>query len=159
VAQWQAHLPPPTGQDAFITLLDQLSHDIMRQRRAGIGRAGELLAQHIYRQEILALLEHIAAHDFMLTIREAAQAVLDSYGDQRKTGDFAAGESRHMIGLRCPNHHISYYDKREICPASAQFKRNLVRRAGQAVDELSLPCRHPGCNQVVVVTVDCEGYK
>jgi hypothetical protein len=159
VTQWQTHLLSLAGQDAFVALLEQLSHEIMRQRRASIGRAGELLAQHIYRQEILALLEYIAAHDFMLTIREAAQAVLDRHSDQGKTVKLEAGESRHMIGLRCPNHHISYYDKREICPASAQFKRNLVRRAGQDVDELSLPCRHPGCNQVVVVTVNCGGYK
>jgi len=66
-------------------------------------------------------------------------------------------ESRHIVGVKCPNGHITYFDKRRICPESGTFVRRVIRRGGVELDEIYLTCEH--CDAEVVVRVDCEGYK
>ena len=53
--------------------------------------------------------------------------------------------------------HVSYFDRRKICPPGGSVVRSVVRRDGKELDELLLKCK--SCGEEVVVEVDCEGYK
>ena len=67
---------------------------------------------------------------------------------------------KHIVEVRCPKcKQVSYYDRREVCPAQGKFARRLVSEDGKELDELVLPCKHAGCDQMITVRVDCEGYK
>lgn len=57
------------------------------------------------------------------------------------------------LAVRCPDGHVSYYDRQELCG-----KFRVVRR-GAAPDAVNVPCKHPGCTHSMVVNVDCEGYR
>lgn len=65
------------------------------------------------------------------------------------------GEAQHIFGVRCPDGHVSYFDKREVCRPQGLIKRTI--RDGKELDELLLACST--CNKPVVVEVDCEGYR
>jgi hypothetical protein len=158
-AQLLPHLPPPDSDDLLLALLEQLAHDHIRERKAGIERARDLLDRAEYREEVLALLEDVARTDMMIGVREAAQAVLDAVTQKGAPPATGPAGSRHIFGVRCPNGHITYFDKRRVCPASGDFVRNVVRRAGVDLDKIHLKCGQAGCDQEMVVPVDCEGYK
>ena len=65
-----------------------------------------------------------------------------------------------IFGVTCANLHTSYYDKREVCPDSGVIVvRRLVQEDDKELDELLLTCKTRGCNEQVVVRVDCEDYK
>jgi formate dehydrogenase maturation protein FdhE len=65
--------------------------------------------------------------------------------------------SPHLFGVKCANGHITYFDKRRVCPASGTLVRRVVRDGDTELDELYLKCET--CDAEVVVRVDCEGYK
>ncbi len=66
--------------------------------------------------------------------------------------------SGHIFGVKCPRDgHVTYFDKRRVCPDSGTFVRRVVRRGGVELDEIYLKCEQ--CGQELVVPVDCEGYK
>lgn len=65
-----------------------------------------------------------------------------------------------IFGVTCANHHISYFDKRKVCPASDNgIVRRVVREGGQELDELVLTCKTPGCGKKIKIRIDCESYK
>ncbi|MGD9101145.1 MAG: toll/interleukin-1 receptor domain-containing protein [Anaerolineae bacterium] len=156
VAQLLPHLPPPDSQDVLIALSEQLAHPHIRERKAGLQRAAALLERPEYRQKVLAQLEHVARVDLMPGVRAQAQAVLDA--DAQKGLPPSSGEaSRHVFGVRCPNGHVTYFDKRHVCPASDTVVRDVVRRAEVELDEIHLKCAQ--CDAEMVAPVNCEGYK
>jgi len=156
VALLLPHLPPPERDDVLLTLSQELAHEYIRVRKAGIRRAAKLLQEDRYREPVLALLEDVARKDLMMTVRELAQAVLDSEL-HRNSPPSDRETSRHIFGVRCPDGHVTYFDRRRVCPDSGTFVRNVVRRAGAELDEIALECRE--CGHEMFVTVDCEGYK
>ena len=93
-------------------------------------------------------------------MRDAAQQALDVVRQTAtpQTTPAPLGASRHTFGVRCAKNHVSWFDKREVCPADGTIHRSRMRKAGKDLDQLSLPCRTPGCGEIVVVPVDCEGY-
>jgi len=156
VVQLLPRLPPPDSDNELIALYKQLAHPFIRERKAGIQRAAALLEKPEQRQEALALLEHIAQMDLMIGVREEAQATL--HADARKGRPPSSGEaSRHVFGARCPNGHVTYFDKRRVCPASSTIMRHVVRRAEAELDEIYLKCAE--CDAEMVAPVNCEGYK
>ncbi|MBS1252942.1 MAG: hypothetical protein MAG451_01985 [Anaerolineales bacterium] len=70
-----------------------------------------------------------------------------------------ADDAGHIFGMRCPDGHVTYFDKRKVCPDSGTLVRKIVKQAGKELDELILECGEAGCAHEIVVRVDCEGYK
>ena len=62
-----------------------------------------------------------------------------------------------IFGVACARHHITYFDKREVCPESGTIVRRIVQKEDKELDRLWLKCGT--CGEEVVVEVDCEGYK
>ena len=150
------HLPPAEDEGVFYLVLRQVSHPYIRERKAGIVQAMELLEAGVYREEILALIEDVARKDLMTTVQEEAQAMLNAVA-QKDVPPVPENASRHTFGVRCQCGHVTYFDRRRVCPASSTFQRNIVRRADAELDEIYLPCE--ACDEEMVVRVDCEGYK
>ncbi|MBX0330683.1 toll/interleukin-1 receptor domain-containing protein [Oscillochloris sp. ZM17-4] len=148
-------LLPPAAQDDL--LLNLLTHEYIREQKRGIAEAVALIQRGERREELLATLEDMARHSLYGTVAEAAQQALDSLSGQ-VAQEAPPAESRHTFGVRCPRGHVSWYDKREVCPADGRIARSAVRKAEQDLTELMLPCRTAGCPETVVVQVDCEGY-
>src|SRR5207245_3926899 len=115
------------------------------------------ITQRLARREyVLSILEHLAHNDLMLGVREKAQEVLDADAKKGTTPAFRPEESRHIIGVRCKNGHITYFDKRRICSDEATVVRS-IQRAGLELDERDLTCGE--CGLAVKVHVDCRGYR
>lgn len=70
-----------------------------------------------------------------------------------------ADDAGHRFGVRCPAGHVTYFDKREVCPDSGTLVRKVVEQDGKELDELILECGEADCSHEIVVRVDCEGYK
>lgn len=157
VEQILPQLPPPTDDNLLNTLLLQSSHEYIRERKAAIQQAAELLERGEHREPILAVLEDIARNDLMQGVREMAQAVLDAEATRQQPMIRPSPEPRHVFGVRCPSGHVTYFDKREVCPSSGMVVRNVVERTDLRLDELYLKCK--ACGADVTPRVDCEGYK
>jgi hypothetical protein len=135
-----------------------LGSDLIRKRKAGIIVAGEILARGENHEEIRHLLEKLIQLDPIGIVKEAAQKELDrddqrlaqNYSRPRKTPDY-------IFGAKCPNGHVSYFDKREYCPKQSSFTRRIVYMNGQEVDEILVKCEI--CGEEFYVEVSCEGYK
>lgn len=150
-------LPAQDGSAAMDEIMSLLSHAHIRERKAGITRAAQLLEQDSHVEPLLAALEDISRKDLIMNVREEARRVLEQFAAKGQPA--AQPQSRHNIGVRCPNGHVSYFNKREICGSDGVGFRHvrLVNRAGSNLDEIVLKCKT--CNEEMVVEVDCEGYK
>ncbi len=104
------------------------------QRKAGIAMAAEMLSGGQERVLVRALLEDLIAHEPLLTVREQAQAALAE--DERRHSNASPD---YVFGATCPNGHVSYYDKRKVCPKSGTVIRRVVFRGGREVEEIYLP--------------------
>ncbi len=138
-------------------LKEMLTSDLIRKRKAGIAMAAEMLATDAQPQAVRALLDDIAKNDAMLTVREAARAALDA--DDARRNPPPTKSPDYVFGARCPNGHVSYYDKREYCPKQGYLTRRTVTRDGKDLDEVLLKCKTKDCGEEFFVAVDCDGYK
>lgn len=147
--------PQPGSADPLIKLSEQVAHEYIRERKAAIDQAAEMLQRGEHREVVLALLEYLAHNDLMMGVREKAQEVLDAYAKKGAAPAFRSDESRHIFGVRCRNGHITYFDRRRIC----NDKVNVIRvmRAGVELDQRDLTCGE--CGAEMSVRVDCRGYK
>lgn len=153
-------LPPAGSQDGLQTLVDRASHEYIRERKAAIEQAATMLQQNQQREAVLALLEHLAQHDTITSVRDKAQEVLNAYtqpSTQLSTSPSQNMDSSSTFGVRCKNGHISYFDKRYVCKATYEVPRGLSQHAGKNLDELILSCTT--CGETIVAYVDCEGYR
>jgi len=155
-AQLLPHLPPSGSTDPLIVLFEKAVHEFIRIRKEAIDQAADMLKQGDHREAVLAILEYLAHNDLMMGVREKAQEVLDADAKKVTTPAFRPEESRHIIGVRCKNGHITYFDKRRICSDEATVVRS-VQRAGLELDERDLTCGE--CGVAVKVHVDCRGYR
>lgn len=139
---------------APLTQLQQmLTSDLIRKRKAGIAMAAEMLAADTQPEAVRALLEGIAKNDAMLTVREAAQAALDA-DDKRRNPP----PPDYVFGAKCTFcHHVSYFDKRKVCPNQDNVTREVTMRGGLELDSISVPCKH--CGKEFKTPVPCKGYK
>jgi hypothetical protein len=153
-----AHLPPdfpsPNSTNPLIVLSEQAAHEYIRERKAAIDQAAEMLQRGEHHEEVLAILEYLAQNDLMMGVRDKAQEVLDADARRGQTPAFRSDESRHIIGVRCKNGHVTYFDKRRICNDKVNTIR--VMRAGVELDQRDLTCGE--CGTEVSVRVDCRGY-
>jgi hypothetical protein len=158
--QISSFLLPPASQDALQSLAERASHEYIRERKAAIEQAASMLQHNEQREAVLALLEHLAQHDTITSVRDKAQEVLNAYTpspSQPSPQPSQIVESRSIFGVRCKNGHISCFDKRYVCKVTYPVPRGLTQRAGKELDELILSCTT--CGEAIVARVDCEGYK
>jgi hypothetical protein len=150
--------PPAHSTDALITLSELAAHDYIRERKAAINQAADLLAHGEYADEVQALLEYLATKDSMMGVREEAQKVLDAQAKKAAPPPpaFRPQDAQYIFGVRCKNGHISYFDKRVVCAAYTPVPR-LLDPVGKPLDELHLTC--DTCGEEIVAHVDCEGYR
>lgn len=146
---------PTSEESPLAEIITRLRHPHIRERRAGIKQAEELIGNPEYRLEIFALIEELAANDPIGNVRQEARTVLDR---QRRAHQprITTGNPEDFFGARCPNGHVSYYDKREVCPHSGTGYR-LVESGGRELDKIFVRCKT--CRERFEVQVDCEGYK
>lgn len=156
VAQLLPHLPQPDSTDPLIALSEKAAHEYIRVRKEAIDQAAEMLQRSEHREAVLAILDYLAHNDLMMGVRDKAQQVLDA-GAQKAVPSLPPNQSRHIFGAKCRNGHVTYFDKRRVCPASSLVVRDIVERAGKKLDALYLTCAQ--CGEEMVVHVDCEGYK
>jgi hypothetical protein len=159
VTQLQQDFPPPNSTDPLIVLSVQAAHEFIRERKAAIDHAADMLKQNEHREEVLALLEYLAHNDLMMGVRDKAQEVLDADA-KRATPPLPflhPDDSRHIIGVRCQQcGHITYFDRRRICSAQSSLVRKHEKLAGKELDKFDLPCEK--CGHIIPTRVDCEGY-
>lgn len=156
VKQLPPNFPQPGSADPLIKLSEQAAHEFIRIRKEAIDQAADMLKRDEHREAVLAILEYLAHTDLMMGVRDKAQEVLDVDAKKVTTPAFRLEESRHIVGVRCKNGHITYFDKRRICPDEATIVRS-VQRAGLELDERDLTCGE--CGVAVKVHVDCRGYR
>ncbi len=159
VAQFVLLLPAVNSTDALIVLAERAVHEYIRERKAAIEQAAEMLKRGEQREAVLAILEYLVCNDLMNGVREKTQEVLDA--DARRAAPappvLRPGDSRHIFGVICKKGHVSYFDKRDVCKASVQVPRKLVQSADKELDELHLTC--DTCGVEVIARVDCGGYR
>ena len=135
-----------------------LKSEFIRERKQGIQKAAELLANGLHRKAMRDRLAEIARNDLITGVGELAQAALDE-DDQRHAVQPPRYQSdaRHMFGAECPKGHVHYYDKRLYCPKQGNITRRTVFRDGVEQDEILVKCTT--CGVEFVADVACEGYK
>jgi hypothetical protein len=149
-------LPQPGTTDPLVKVSEQAAHEFIRIRKEAVDQAAEMLKRDEQREAVLAILDYLAHNDLMMGVRDKSQAVLDA--DAKKdVPSLPPNQSRHIFGVKCRNGHVTYFDKRRVCPASSMVVRDIVERAGKKLDALYLKCEQ--CDEEMVVHVDCEGYK
>ncbi len=157
VAQLPPDFPSPNSTDPLVVLSEQAAHEFIRERKAAIDQAAEMLQRGEHREEALAILAYFAHNDQMMGVREKAQEALDADAKKVTPPPLRPGESRHIFGVRCKNGHVSYFDKRRVCSAYKEVPRESRQSAGIELDELHLKCDQ--CRVEVVAREDCRGYK
>jgi hypothetical protein len=146
-----------TDPEQLNQLKEILSSGLIGKRKLGIDMAAELLANDPQPKAVRDLLTEIAKHDAMITLREAARAVLNA--DEARRNPPTVTSPTYVFSARCPKGHLSYYDKRVYCPKQGNITRRAVVRAGKDVDEVLLKCKTSGCVEEFFVEVDCKGYQ
>lgn len=147
--------PPAQSNDPLISLCERAAHEYIRERKAAIEQAAEMLKRGEQREAVLAVLSYLARHDLMIGVREKAQEVLDA--GQSEAVPSASSDSRHLFGVRCKNGHVSYFDKRVVCTDYQVVPRILTTSADKELDTLMLHCKT--CGVEVTTRVDCGAYK
>ncbi len=162
VAQLLPLLPSPQSDDPLLAMLEKAGKSSllsMRARFAAIYEAAEMLRRGEHREEVLAILEYLAANDAIERVRDRARAVLKLEVDQ--AGPSATGEqsglSRHVIEVPCKKcGTLNYFNKYRVC-GNEQFVRKSRQRGGTDICQLDLKCGT--CDADLKVTVDCGGYR
>jgi hypothetical protein len=150
-------LPSPTSVDPLMLVCEQAAHEFIRERRAAIEHAIEMLQRGENREALLAILEYLAHNDQITTIREQAQAAIDALHPQPSPA-FNFGDPRHIFSAVCKKcSHVNYFNKQRVCPPGGTIKRTILFRGDGERDELYLNCEK--CKAELVVEVDCRGYK
>ena len=157
VTQLPPDFPSPNSTDPLIVLSERAAHEYIRERKAAIDQAADMLQRGEHREEVLAILEYLAQNDLMMGVRDKAQEVLDADAKKGTAPTFCPDESHHIFGVRCKNGHVSYFDKRRVCSAYKEVPRVIRQSAGIELDELHLKCDQ--CGVEVVAREDCRGYK
>ena len=153
--QLPPNFPQPGSADPLIKLSERAAHEYIRERKEAIDQAAEMLQRDERREEVLAILEYLAQSDLMMGVREKAQDVLDVDAKRGAAPSFPSDKSRYIIGVRCKNGHVTYFDKRRICK-NEKLVRDSTQRAGAVLTELDLTCGE--CGSIVTVRIDCGGY-
>jgi hypothetical protein len=161
IAQITPSLPAPDSLDALIAFYEQAAHNHIAVRKEAIDHAAKMLRRDEHRAEVLAVLEYLAKDDLITGVRDKAQEVLvaDAKRDEVPPPPpfLNLGDASDIIGVRCSKGHISSFNVRRACTEKLSPVHRRVQRAGKELDELEFTCKT--CNEVMMVPIDCEGYR
>jgi len=145
-----------TETERLTQLRQMLGSNLIRERRAGIKMAAEMLAHNLDRNEVHEMLTALAKDDLIGTVRTDAQnALADDDAHRHPT---PAPPPDYVFGAKCKYcHTITYLDKRKVCQKQGDLNREVVVRDGQVVNAISVTCEH--CGKEFKAFVPCEGYK
>ena len=153
----QSLLPSPDSTDPLIKLAELAASDLHSKRKAAVQQASTMLQRNQHRPAVLALLAYLAQEDPMIEVREPAQEALDADARRQRTPQISplsplqqtnAGD---MISVRCKKcSHVTHFNKLRICKESRPVMRGDK-------DKIKLKCSN--CSAMMMVEVDCEGYK
>lgn len=146
-----------TEIDRLSQLKQILGSNLIRERRAGIRMAAEMLANDLHRDEVHALLESLVKNDLITNVQDDARKALAA--DNARRNPVPAKNPDYIFNVRCPKGHVNSYDKREYCPRNGNVIRRIVAHGTHNVDEILIHCKTSGCGEEFFVEVDCEGYK
>jgi hypothetical protein len=132
------------------------------KRRAAVQQAAALLAAPrctaTCRDRIVELLRTVVATERYTTVRDDAQAVLANLWEG-VAPTVSAADRLYMIGVRCKQGHVSYYDRRRVCSDKSEFMRETVRVGDRSVERFYVPCRTEGCTERrIALEIDCGEY-
>ncbi len=100
VTQLPPDFPSPNSTDPLIVLSERAAHEYIRERKAAIDQAADMLQRGEHLEEVLATLEYLAHNDLMMGVRDKAQEVLDA--DAKKIiPPSSPSQSHHIFGIRC----------------------------------------------------------
>lgn len=146
-----------TQSDPIQEIRDLLQKEYIRERKQGVQRAADLLAQGMYREQLRSILEKTAQGDLISGVAKLAKQVLDE-DDQRHESyppRYKSKGNEHIVGTICSKGHPNYYDKRVICRGEERFRN--IRTDGVEIDLIRVRCQK--CGEEMKIEVDCEGYK
>jgi TIR domain len=150
----QALLPPPDRVDPLFRLAELAASNHLTDRKAAVKQAEMMLQHNDHRSEVHAILTYLAQDDPMIGVREPAQEALDADARRQQPSPllpFQQTNASDMIDVRCKKcGHVTHFNKHRICKES----RTIVR--GDK-DKLKLKCEN--CGEMMMVNIDCEGYK
>lgn len=151
--------PTSHASDPLLALYAEATGVNIKLRRAAIGKAAEMLDHNQHRDELLNLLNYLAEHDQLNTLRKVAgEALLHDAERHKPRPPFSPVEAAMMVSGQCEAGHQSFYNKRYIC----QQDRPIVyapQDTQHHQDELVVRCQTEGCSRPVVVYVDCGAYR
>lgn len=148
-----------SSETEIAEVVAQLQGGAVPERQEAVRRAVELMRRSdcapTCREQLIAALRAAAEGDRALTVRELAREALAALPTPPTSPPSLLPDDRqHMLGVRCPNGHVTYFDKRRICTEKSYIVRD---ETGHELDKLALPCGQ--CDAVVKVRVDCGGYR
>src|ERR1700753_4421577 len=111
-------LPTPEDNDALQALIKQAEQEYIGEQKAAIEQAAMMLQRNEQREAVLALLEQLAQHDIITSVREKAQEVFNLYTQTASRTPISQSQIQDasaQFGVRCKNGHVSYFDKRYVC--------------------------------------------
>ncbi len=145
-----------TNPERLTQLRQMLASHLIRERQAGIKMAAEMLVKDLQRDEVRAQLENLSQNDPINMVKDEARKVLAA--DNARLNPALAAPPDYVFGAKCQHcHHITYFDKRKVCPNQGNVTRGVIRRDGQELDNIQVTCEH--CSKDFMTLVPCKGYK
>ncbi len=145
-----------TETERLAQLKQMLTSNLIRERRAGIKMAVEMLANDLHSDEVRVLLENLAKNDLITTVQDDARQSLAA--DEAQRNPPPAAPLDYVFGAKCTYcHHVNYLDKREVCPKQSNLSREVIVRDGQEMDFIWVTCKY--CGKDFKTPVPCKGYK
>ena len=132
-------------------LAGELQSESVVQRRAAVRHAATLLAnprcQAACRGKIVDLLRDLLTTETYTTVRDDATALLANVAEG-VDATVRADDRPYMIGVRCKNGHVSYYDRRRLCAGDGMLLRGraAVDIGQHRGDRFYVSCRANGCD-------------
>ena len=156
-----------TTDDRLSALAAQLQEGTVTERRQAVAAAAALLAEPGCDPACRGVHRGAAARAAleearMITVREAIEALLAAIPPQR-VPSLLPDDRQHMIGLTCPNGHITYFDRRRLCTEKShpvtldEATVTRVPRPGIDLDEVTVTCGK--CDATFKVPMDCGAYR
>ena len=150
-----------TLEQEISQMAGELQHESVVQRRAAVRTAAALLAtprcQAGCRAQIIELLRNQLAVESYPTVRNDIQTILANVWDGVDP-TLRQDDRQHMIGVTCPDKHVSYFDKRKLCSGESIIRRIFERKDGQEVEMFYVACKTPGCTHQMKIQLECGEY-
>lgn len=150
-----------TLEQELTQVAGELRNESVVKRRAAVRHAAVLLAESRCtadcRNRIVELLRVLLDAETYPTVRMDAQTILANLWEGVEP-TVRSDDRPYMIGVRCAQDHVSYYDLRRVCSGESVLLRTRERAGDREVEMFYVACRTPGCGERVKFPLDCGEY-